>query len=74
MNDDGNPTYLGELRARLEVMGDPELLRYGIRAKYMCGLEANEGDLPLETYVVQLRESSAEWKRRHQASVIANSF
>jgi hypothetical protein len=67
-------SYADELRARLRQMEDSELLRYGLRAKYACSLESNDGAAPLETYVVQLQEARLEWGRRKRGTVIADSF
>jgi hypothetical protein len=54
-----------ELRARLRKMTDEELLRSGKNAAYMCSPWANMGKPPRETFVIQLRECRAEWRRRH---------
>jgi len=53
-----------QLRTRLRKMSDPDLLRFGQAAKYMCSPEANAGHAPSEAFVVQLREAREEWKRR----------
>ena len=52
------------LRERLRKMTDAELLRFGKDNRYMCSPCANLGKPPLETFVIQLREARAEWKRR----------
>jgi len=55
---------LDDLRTRLRKMGDPELLRFGKAAKYMCSPQANLGKPPRRSFVVQLEEAEAEWRRR----------
>ena len=67
-------TYVDELRARLSDMNDSELLRYGTGAKYACSREGDQGETPLEAYVVQLQEARTEWNRRKYGKVIADSF
>jgi len=63
-----------ELRTRLKKMSDPDLLRFGQAAKYMCSLEASLGHPPRESFVVQLRETRGEWKRRHPKLPLSDSF
>jgi hypothetical protein len=53
-----------EFCQHLKIMPETELIRFGQTAKYMCSTEANYGP-PREVFVVQLRESRAEWRRRH---------
>ena len=53
-----------EFCQHLKTMAETELLRFGQAAKYMCSPEANYGP-PREVFIVQLRESRAEWRRRH---------
>src|ERR1700688_917962 len=53
-----------EFCQHLKTMAETELLRFGQAAKYMCSPEANY-DPPREVFIVQLRESRAEWRRRH---------
>ena len=53
-----------QLRERLRKMTDTELLRFGKAAKYMCSPEASLGNPPSQTYILQLEEARAEWKRR----------
>lgn len=53
---------LEELRAA--PMTDTELIRFGA-GRYMTSPEANLGKPPRETFVIQLREARAEWRRRH---------
>ena len=54
-----------QLRMRLRRMTDPELLRFGQAARYMCSPYANMRKPPLEPFVIQLREARAEWRRRY---------
>lgn len=53
------------LRARLRKMSDEELREFGKAARYMVSPSANMGKPPLPTFVLQLEEARAEWKRRH---------
>ena len=52
------------LRFRLRKMNDPELLRFGQDAKFICSLIANMGQAPREEFTIQLREARTEWRRR----------
>jgi len=54
-----------ELRTRLRNMGDAELLRFGKAAKYMCSPQANLNKPPRRSFLVQLEEAQAEWRRRN---------
>jgi hypothetical protein len=63
-----------ELRQRLRNMTDTELLRFGQAAKYMCSPEASFGHAPRRTYVVQLQEARAEWKRRKPEMPVTDSI
>jgi hypothetical protein len=56
---------LDELRTRLRKMGDAELLRFGKAAKYMCSPQANLGKPSRRSFVMQLDEAKAEWRRRN---------
>jgi len=53
------------LRARLRKMSDEELREFGKAARYMVSPTANMGKPPLPTFVLQLNEARAEWRRRH---------
>jgi hypothetical protein len=55
---------LDQLRERLRKMNDAELLRFGKAAKYMCSPQANLNKPPRRSFVVQLEEAKAEWRRR----------
>jgi hypothetical protein len=46
---------------------------YG-RAKYMRSPEANNGQLPREFFVIQLREAKAEWRRRKPDAPLSDSI
>ena len=54
-----------KLRERLRKMTDEELREFGKAARYMVSTSANMGKPPLPTFVLQLEEARAEWKRRH---------
>ncbi|PWT80792.1 MAG: hypothetical protein C5B58_10880 [Acidobacteria bacterium] len=43
-----------------------ELLEFGRAAAYMCTPYANLGHPPRQTFVTQLAEARAEWKRRRE--------
>jgi hypothetical protein len=53
------------LRARLRKMSDEELRKFDKAARYMISPTANMGKAPLPTFVLQLEEARAEWRRRH---------
>jgi hypothetical protein len=53
------------LRTRLRKVSDEELLEFGKAARYMTSPGANMGKPPLPTFVLQLEEARAEWRRRH---------
>jgi hypothetical protein len=61
---------LEQLRERLGKMNDAELLRFGKAAKYMCSPQANLGKPPRQSFMVQLEEAQAEWRRRKVTGVI----
>jgi hypothetical protein len=54
-----------DLRTRLRKMSDDQLKRFGVAARNMNSPFANMGKPPLPTFVLQLEEASAEWRRRH---------
>ena len=49
----------------LRKMSDEELREFGKAARYMVSPGANMGKPPLPTFVLQLEEARAEWRRRH---------
>ena len=53
------------IRARLQEMDDDQLRKHGRAARYKCSANATRGNPPREVFVVHLRESIEEWKRRH---------
>ena len=53
------------LRTRLRKMSDEELREFGKAARYMVSPRANMGKAPPPTFVLQLEEARAEWRRRH---------
>jgi hypothetical protein len=54
------------LRTRLRKMSDEELREFGKAARYMVSPTANMGKPPLPTFVLQLKEARAEWRRRQK--------
>jgi hypothetical protein len=63
------PLDVEAFRVRLRKMSDAELFKTGKAAKYMCSPAAYFGKAPRETFVIQLRECRAEWKRRKHLSI-----
>jgi hypothetical protein len=59
------------LRARLRKMSDEELREFGKAARYMVSPTANTGKPPLQTFVLQLEEARAEWRRRQRSVDLA---
>ena len=59
---------LEQIRARLQKLTDEQLINFGQSARYMCSPKANMGKPPLESFLVQLQEARAEWRRRHPSS------
>ena len=55
---------LEELRDRLRRMSDERLLQFGEAARFMCSKRANGNQPPSKTFLVQLGETRAEWRRR----------
>jgi hypothetical protein len=53
------------LRVRLRKMTDEQLQKFGHAARYMCSPDANMGKPPLDVFVTQLAEATAEWQRRN---------
>jgi hypothetical protein len=46
-------------------MSDEQLRTFGKAAKYMISPTANMGKPPLPTFILQLEEARAEWRRKH---------
>jgi hypothetical protein len=42
-------------------MSNPELLRFGMAAKYMCSKEVDLGDSEIATFELQFNEALMEW-------------
>jgi hypothetical protein len=59
---------LAQLRERLQRMDDAQLVEFGKAARYMCSPVANIGKPPLESFVIQLNEAKAEWRRRQRVA------
>jgi hypothetical protein len=55
---------LDELRTRLRKMSDEKLVQFGAAAKFMCSPQANFDKPPRHSFVIQLAEARAEWRRR----------
>jgi hypothetical protein len=56
----------------VEVFGHipEELRKFGKAARYMVSPTANMGKPPLPTFVLQLEEARAEWRRRQRPAQI----
>jgi hypothetical protein len=54
-----------ELRAHLRKMDDLKLSAFGEAARFMTTRRASLGKPPLPIYALQLKEATAEWRRRH---------
>lgn len=54
-----------ELRAQLRKMDDVRLCEFGEAARHKSSRRTGLGKPPLQAYVLQLREATAEWRRRH---------
>ena len=59
------PADVEELRERFRRMSDEQLLRFGRAAQFMCSPGANGGKPPRKSFVIQLEEAKAEWRRRN---------
>jgi hypothetical protein len=57
---------LDALRTRLQKMSDEQLRDFGKAALYMTSPFANMGKPPLASFVLQLEETRAEWRRRQK--------
>jgi hypothetical protein len=64
---------LTELRERLRKMNDAELGRFGKAASYMCSQEASVDSQPRQSFLIQLEEAKAEWKRRKPDILLRDS-
>jgi hypothetical protein len=60
MSIGSQPEELEQLRQRLRKMSDNELRKFGRAATFMYKEKG-----PRETFVTQLNEARAEWRRRH---------
>jgi hypothetical protein len=54
------PFDVGEFRAQLRAMAEPELLWIGKSLRNLCNSRN-----PNPVFVVQLKEAREEWRRRH---------
>jgi hypothetical protein len=58
------PFDVERFRERLRKMTDEQLIERGRAGRYMCSPSAYWGKGPRESYVIQLRETIEEWRRR----------
>jgi hypothetical protein len=64
------PLNLEDHRVRLRKMDEEELKRHGEAAAFLCTPDANHGKTPRETFVIQLEEARAEWRRRRTSGAV----
>jgi hypothetical protein len=58
------------IRERLRRMDDETLKRFGESAAFHCRPAENSPERrPPKTFVIQLREASEEWRRRHGSTL-----
>ena len=57
--------HVDRLRTRLRKMSEEELRKLGRAARYGVSPTANMGNHRRPTFVLQLEEACAEWRRRH---------
>ena len=69
-----DPEYAAEIRERIRMMSDQELLRYGAVCKSMCSPETNLDKPSLDAWTVQLQEARAEWRKRHPELPLSESI
>jgi hypothetical protein len=55
-------------------MSDKELRQFGKAARYMISPRANMGKPPLPTFVLQLEEARAEWRRRFKGPGLSSAI
>lgn len=60
---------LEQLRTRLGTMTDAQLVRFGEVARYICSPKANMGQPPVGSFLIQLEEARAEWRKSHSGSI-----
>jgi hypothetical protein len=67
----GDDLDLAAIRERLRKMSDAQLERHGRAAAYMASPAASYGPVRA-TYLVQLEEARAEWRRRHSGEPVTD--
>ena len=68
-----NEGFVEDLRARLALMDNAELLRFGCTSVFQFGRAIYSGDPDRQAYL-EFRESRVEWRRRHHGTAIEHSF
>jgi hypothetical protein len=69
-----HPVLTEVARVSIVAMSNPELLRFGMRAKLRCFQAENSDDLRMQTLLMQLNLARAEWNRRHPKLPLRDSF
>ena len=64
MESNERAAKIGELRKLLREMDDLQLIRFGVRARYLCSSEDGFGDGVSNQLFINLAEAHAEWHRR----------
>jgi hypothetical protein len=64
MESDEREVKIGELRTLLREMDDMQLIRFGVRARYLCSKEDEAADGASNQLFINLAEAHAEWSRR----------
>ena len=67
-----DPGNREEIRLCIQNMDDQQLLRYGQSAKYMSSPDSTGA--PSLSFLVQLEEARAEWRRRHPKPPLSESL
>jgi hypothetical protein len=68
------PALSEAARACIVAMSNPELLRFGIRAKLRCSEAENSDDSRIQSLLTQLNLARAEWNKRHPKLPLRDSF
>ncbi len=61
-------------RACIVAMSNPELLRFGISARFRCSGAEYPDDPRVKTLLAQLNLARTEWNRRHPKLPLRDSF
>jgi len=71
----GQPSAENEnAHACIARMSNPELLRFGVNAKFRCSEAENSDDPPMKNLLMRLNLARVEWNRRHPKLPLRDSF